>query len=130
MIRAAVILTSNELNPFYGIVTFDDTVDDGQSITPMEVKLDKAVKAHVRENWDSEALEGDSPEGWFEDVLGDYTYFYITNEIAKKLTAVPIPVVDVEHLNNSDEVARSLLEQLMISICEKFAYTSRFSRLE
>jgi len=33
MVRAAVILTSNELNPFYGIVTFDDAVETVQKKT-------------------------------------------------------------------------------------------------
>lgn len=128
MRRAAVILTSNELNPFYSIVFFDDTVDDGQTVTPMENKLDEAVKEHFRKNWTPP--EGDSPDDWFDTVLGDYTYFYIHAKAANGLAEVEIPVVDVEHLNNSDDAARALLEQLMISVCERFAYTSRFSRIE
>ncbi len=128
MKRAAVILSSNELNPFYGIVFFEDIVDDGVTVTPMESGLDEAVKAHFREHW--EAPEGDSPDDWFEDILGDYTYFYISMEVASRLADVKIPIADVGHLNNSDDAAQVLLEQLMIDVCEEFSYTDRFPRLK
>lgn len=118
MQRAAVILTSNELNPFYGIVTFDDD----------EQELDEAVQKHFRENW--EAPEGDSPDDWFEDILGDYTYFFIHAEAANGLVKVEIPTPDVEGRLHPDDLAREMLEQLMISVCEQFAYTSRFTRQE
>lgn len=129
MKRAAVILTSNVHNPFYGIVTFDDdgikwypaSEDvEAQTVIAMEVLLDEAVKADFHERW--EAPEGDSPDNWFESILGDYTYFYIPVAEAKKLAEVEFPC----HTNCG---ARVSLEQLMISVCEKFAYTSRFSRL-
>lgn len=119
MKRAAVILTSVDRNPFYGIVTFDDD----------EQELDEAVQQHFRENW--EAPEGDSPDDWFEDILGDYTYFYIGHEAAEGLVKVEIPEPDTEGRLHPDELARMLLEQLMISVCEQFAYTScKFTREE
>lgn len=129
MKRAAVILGSNELNPFYGIVTFND---DGpkwfpasgdvltQTVVAMEVLLDDAVKEDFGERW--EVPEGDSPDDWFEDILGDYTYFYIPIAAAKKLAGVKFPC----YPNDS---ARALLDRLMISVCERFAYTTRCSRL-
>lgn len=115
---AAVILMSDELNPFYGIVTFNDD----------ELELDEAVQKHFRENW--EAPPGDSPDDWFEDILGNYTFFFIHAEAANGLVKVEIPTPDVEGRLNPDDLARELLEQLMIRVCEQFAYTSRVSRQE
>ena len=109
MERAVVILTSHELNPFYGIVTYNDD----------EQGLCDAVKADFDGHW--AVPEGDSPDVWFENILGDYTYFYIPMDAAKKLAEVKFPCYP-------NDCTRAPLERLMISVCEKFAYTSRFSR--
>ena len=121
--RAAVILRNYELNPYYGIVFFDDTVDDGETITPMEGRLDEAIRAHFMEH-------RDSPDDEFEDTLEGYEYFYIPLGVAEKLAKVEIPTMDIGHLNNSDDAAQIVLEQLMITVCEKFAYTDRFTQGE
>lgn len=110
MKRAAVILTSHERSPFYGIVTYDDDKQE----------LDAALKEDFSERW--KVPEGDSPDVWFEDILGDYTYFYIPMAAAKKLAGAEFPC-------RPSDAARALLDLLMISVCERFAYTSTFSRL-
>lgn len=121
--RAAVILRNYELRPYYGIVFFDDTSDGDESISQWENGLDEAVREHFMEH-------RDSPDEEFEDYLDDYRYFYIPLGIAEKLVKVELPILDVGHLNNSDDAAQIVLEQLMITICEQFAYTERLTQGE
>ncbi len=111
--RAAVILRDHKSYPYYGIVFFDDTSDG----------LDEALRAHFKE-------QVYSPDDEFEDILEGYTYFYIPLGVAEKLAKVEIPILDVGHLNNSDDAAQIILEQLMITICEQFSYTERFTQGE
>ena len=122
--RAAVILRDHEPSPYYGIVFFDDIVNmDGETITRMGNKLDEALREHFIEHRDDPADE-------FEDILEGYTYFYIPLGVAEKLAKVEIPILDVGHLNNSDDAAQIVLEQLMITICEQFSYTERLTQGE
>jgi len=114
MKRAAVILANSELNPFYSIVIFDDEND----VTQTESKIDEALQEHFRKNW--EAPEGDSPDDWFDTILGDYDFFLINIDIGKILSQVEIPEVDIDHRLNPSDEARALLERLMISVCRQF----------
>ena len=102
MERAVVVLTDNEYNPFYGIVTYNDD----------EQGLEDAVRADFDENW--AAPEGDSPDSWFESILGDYIHFFIHMDAANKLAEVEFPCYP-------NDRERALLDRLMISVCERFA---------
>lgn len=120
--RAAVILRDYKLRPYYGIVFFDDTSNGDESILQWGNGLHEAVRKHFIEH-------RDSPEE-FEDYLDNYRYFYIPLGIAEALVNVEVPTIDVGHLDNSDDAAQIIIEQLMITVCMQFAYIVKSTKGE
>jgi len=109
--KAICVVAENEVNPFWGIVTFDEN----------ELSPDEAIEKNFK---DSVSIPpGDTYEEWFGHILGDYKFFYIPLVVGQRLKSIEYPSIDRAleiGLTDADEIAHTCMEQLMVRVCRTF----------
>jgi len=108
---AVCVVSESETNPFWGIVIFDIR----------EMTAQEAIEKDFRDN--TSIPPGDDYGEWFDNILGDYDYFYIPLAIAQGLKGIEFPTIERAleiGLADADEIASMCMETLMVSICRAF----------
>ena len=101
--RAVCVVTGHEINPFWGIVVFDD-------------KDTPAVNNAVYKDFCKRFTPppGETHEDWIETILGEiYEFYVIPSEIGEKLRDIEFP----SYIGDNEE-AQICMEMLMIKMCE------------
>lgn len=108
--KAVCVVAGNEINPFWGIVIFDEVMDVKEAI-----EKDFCVNTVIP--------SGDDYGEWFDATLGDYEYFYIPLVVGRRLKGMEFPTIDRAleiGLCDADEIASMSMETLMVNVCRAF----------
>lgn len=109
--KAVCVVAENEVNPFWGIVIFDEGTMTAQ----------EAIEKDFKDN--TSIPPGDDYGEWFANILGDYDYFYIPLVVGQRFKGIEFPTIERAleiGLADEGEIASMCMETLMVSVLRTF----------